>query len=526
MPMPALPPSAPKTVPAPNPVRFQAVHSFRHLLMVALFALLCGLMYGNVTDGPFQFDDEPNITRCPPVQMETLSWDGLVRAAKQSQAPNRILVSCSFALQHWAAQFLPRLVDDKPSRPDLLAWQFRMFNYVVHVLAGFAVYLLFLRLLQLPRVERHLARHAWPLAALAALVWFCSPVQTQAVTYIVQRAVSMAALFYALGLVCYLEARAAVGISWRRQQAFLGLGGVACLCSVFSKEIGVTFPLAVILIEYLLIWEPRRSPRFVGVIVGTCVLLAVVGPLWFFGRPADMNDRGETETGVSVKRAVRRIRTEILGNLLSDRIASQKVRLTPRQRLLTQTRVVAMFQSLLVFPAPWRLNLDYDFLESTDFFVAGEYETLDAVLPLLLVIGLAGVCLALPGPRRVRILWLLVLVLAGLEWVCGEAGCESPVALSRVWLRPWPIPALAWHALLRGFAALYSYRRPLLAFGIVFFYIGNLVESTVIMLELVHEHRMYLPSIGFYLALVLLAYEAFFPAREEDLGPRPLPALV
>jgi tetratricopeptide (TPR) repeat protein len=44
-------------------------------------------------------------------------------------------------------------------------------------------------------------------------------------------------------------------------------------------------------------------------------------------------------------------------------------------------------------------------------------------------------------------------------------------------------------------------RAPLVAFGILFFLAGHSMESTVIPLELVHEHRNYLPGYGLLLAL-------------------------
>lgn len=44
-------------------------------------------------------------------------------------------------------------------------------------------------------------------------------------------------------------------------------------------------------------------------------------------------------------------------------------------------------------------------------------------------------------------------------------------------------------------------RQPLVAFGIAFFLCGHVMESTILPLELVHEHRNYLPSYGLLLAL-------------------------
>ena len=49
--------------------------------------------------------------------------------------------------------------------------------------------------------------HAGPVALLAGLIFVSHPVQTQAVTYIVQRAASMAALFYLASLCFYVRSR-------------------------------------------------------------------------------------------------------------------------------------------------------------------------------------------------------------------------------------------------------------------------------------------------------------------------------
>ncbi len=517
--------------PAPPPpvsrtgVRLARFHGVRHALVLGGLILLCGLLYGHVTDAPFHFDDEPNITKCPAVQMHTLSWRNLKKAAVQSKAPNRILVSVSFALQHWAAQFLPRLVDKEASKPALLAWQFRMVNFLMQIGAGFAVYLLLLHLLQLPRVEGYAARHAWPLAVLGTLVWFCSPVQVQSVTYIVQRAACMATGFYALGLVCYLRARAASTTG--RQMLFVGLALLACACSVFSKEIGATFPIAAVLIELLLIREPRRSVVASFGILALSGLLALGGAIWFYGRTEERLPSGRTVTRLGLEEAVAGLRRDLFDRILADEVVSRKIKLTPRQRLLTETRVIALYQSLLVLPVPWRLNLDYDFLESRELFLPSEMDALSEVAPLLIVLGIPVLLLLVPPHLRAR--WFLVGLAAACVFTVGRHLLGGPdvrtdfLALDGVWRRPWPVPALTWHAIVLGFAALYSYRRPLLAFGLAFFYLGMVIESTVISLEVVYEHRLYLPSIGFYLALVLLTLEAFEPPREEDLGPRPFP---
>lgn len=79
---------------------------------------------------------------------------------------------------------------------------------------------------------------------------------------------------------------------------------------------------------------------------------------------------------------------------------------------------------------------------------------------------------------------------------------HDDIALSRSLTDPWStLPAIM---LLLGsivFAIASRKRWPLASFGILFFLAGHLLESTLIPLELAHEHRNYLPSLGIILAL-------------------------
>lgn len=99
-----------------------------------------------------------------------------------------------------------------------------------------------------------------------------------------------------------------------------------------------------------------------------------------------------------------------------------------------------------------------------------------------------------------RVLWfyLGLLVFPRLE-AFGLYHDDMPISASL--LSPWTtLPAwlglislawLAWRA---------RRRAPLLAFGIAWFLVGHSLESTVLPLEIAHEHRNYLPSVG--LALI------------------------
>lgn len=62
----------------------------------------------------------------------------------------------------------------------------------------------------------------------------------------------------------------------------------------------------------------------------------------------------------------------------------------------------------------------------------------------------------------------------------------------------------------------YRNKMPLAAFGIFFFFLNLLIESTIIPLELVFEHRLYLPSLGFFIAAVALLDRATKLAATAD----------
>lgn len=72
--------------------------------------------------------------------------------------------------------------------------------------------------------------------------------------------------------------------------------------------------------------------------------------------------------------------------------------------------------------------------------------------------------------------------------------------LSTSLLHPWTtLPALLGIIALLVFAVLQRRKTPLLSFALLFFFVNHLVESTIIPLELIFEHRNYLPSFFLFL---------------------------
>lgn len=98
---------------------------------------------------------------------------------------------------------------------------------------------------------------------------------------------------------------------------------------------------------------------------------------------------------------------------------------------------------------------------------------------------------------------------------------HDDLPLSTGWLTPWttlPAALAILAALAATVAGLFS-RHRLLALGPALFFAGHLLESTVVPLELVFEHRNHFPALGVMLVLGLLAARLPRPALA-------LPALV
>lgn len=97
-------------------------------------------------------------------------------------------------------------------------------------------------------------------------------------------------------------------------------------------------------------------------------------------------------------------------------------------------------------------------------------------------------------------------------------------AVSRGWFSPsTTLPAVAFVGALLAGAVVLRRRAPVLAFGLLWFFAGHVLESTFLPLELYYEHRNYLPALG------LLFAGAFYAGRLlARLGTSPLgqPAIV
>ena len=188
--------------------------------------------YGNTMRYPFVFDDVLDIAQNPAIRHLWPPSDLFItHSGEDAGLHSRPVVRLSFAVNYAQGGTASTLI-------------FHLTNLGVHILAALTFFGIVRRTLRLPGLQPRFGAAAMPLALAAALLWSLHPLQTNAVTYLVQRYESMMGLFYLLAV--YGVVRSA-GSAHPRLWA-----SVTVLCALLSmgcKEVGVSIPLIVLLYD-------------------------------------------------------------------------------------------------------------------------------------------------------------------------------------------------------------------------------------------------------------------------------------
>jgi Flp pilus assembly protein TadD len=197
---------------------------------------------------------DPSIRKLWPV------WDVLTAQHEPgSTIDGRPLVALSLAVSHATG-----------GRPV----HYHVFNLCVHLAAAMVLYGLIRRTLLLPGVPPSLGQRAAPIALASAVLWGVHPLTTAAVTYIIQRAESLAALCYLLTLYGLL--RCATG---RRPAVWSVAAVTACFLGANTKEIIVSAPIVCLLYDRAFlaggfVAALRKRWRLYAALAGTWAMLA------------------------------------------------------------------------------------------------------------------------------------------------------------------------------------------------------------------------------------------------------------
>lgn len=344
----------------------------------ALILAVVVLLYGHTLHAPFYLDDAAALT-------ENYRLRDLAATLSQvfsQRGLSNLTFALNFRLTGWALAPL------------------HLTNIALHAGCGLLVWLLLRRLV---------AGRVVPL--LGALFFIVHPLQTQAVTYLVQRSAVLGAFFFLLAFLLYLRAREVLAAGHTRSSSqylrpYLGAllaGG----CALLAKENTATLPLALLVFDAFYPLPGVRSRR-----------QSLFDTLPFFVAPFLLASR---------------MLPDILRSGQTTLVLATSTNNDPLHYLVTQLSVIWVYLRLLILPYGQALEHDYP--------LASELLT-----------------------------WQNSLAVCGLLLVAWST---------------WRI----------------RQRRPLLAFGVAWFFLALAVESSIIPLDPLFEHRLYLPMFGLVLVL-------------------------
>lgn len=405
----------------------------RPAVSMLLISLLGFLIYSNTYKVPFVFDDLLLIVNNDSIRNFHDLMDGWTYT--------RFTGVISFAINY------------RINGMNVMGYH--LFNLAIHVMNAIMVFWLAALTLKAPFFKRSkiaslVSGKAVPLIALfTALFFIVHPVQTQAVTYTVQRFASLSTFFYLLALLLYVkwrslpsEARDETGSAHEDESgskrtlariSLYALSLVSVVLAMNTKEIAFTLPLVLVLWEFS--FQSGKIRRRILYLLPYLATLFLIPVRLLLSNNALFSGAGDTPVPSMI------------------------------DYLFTQFRVIVTYLRLLLLPI--NQNLDYDYPVYNSFTNTNVWLS----FIFLAMIFSAGIYLFIRSRK---------------------GGSAAPLRLA--------------------------------AFGIFWFFITISVESSFISIaDVIFEHRLYLPSIGFFLtAVTLLVMAAAYlkdrvPALEKGI---------
>ncbi len=413
---------------------------FKRPFAAILLILLAGIIvYANTFQVPFVFDDEISITKNSVIR----NLDNFYANNEGYEfLPNRYVAYLTFALNYHF--------------DGLNVSGYHAVNLFIHLIAALLVYALLRLTFRTPYFQEQgedsrggtqgSTCHAF-IPLFAALLFVVHPIQTQAVTYIVQRITSLATMFYLLSVVLYVQARLSIeearagrqesektySAALTRGRIKFGLliaGSVlAAILAMKTKEISFTLPFAILLYEVCFFRGPwKRRLLYLLPLLATLPIV----PMTILGIGGSTGDiLADTGGKLQVGRGISRL-----------------------DYLFTQFSVIVTYLRLLILPV--KQNLDYDHPVYTTFFTP---------------------------PVFLSFLLLAAIFASALYFFFVTRHRSSST-------RKAADPALR-----------------LVVFGIFWFFLTLAVESSLIPIrDVIMEHRLYLPGFGAAVVFATIFY--------------------
>ena len=208
----------------------------KNFLTVILICLSVYAAYLNTLPNPFIFDDRHTITENKYIKhLETIPklFTDKVTSLPIAKGMWRPLLMLSFAFNYFISGLSPH--------------SYHLINILLHFLNAVLLYLLLEKFLKELSLCRRLG---------LTLIFCLHPINTEAVTYISSRSVTMCAFFILSGFYCYVR--------WRhdRRTRFFLLSLASYILALMTKEIALILPMLIITYEFIYnknFWKERRE---------------------------------------------------------------------------------------------------------------------------------------------------------------------------------------------------------------------------------------------------------------------------
>ncbi|MDQ6807986.1 MAG: tetratricopeptide repeat protein [Verrucomicrobiota bacterium] len=233
----------------------------RRLVFYLVLPAMAVCAFGNSLAGRFVFDDIEHIIENPYIRSMSPPWGPLFHTSRPA-------VQWSLALNYEISGLAP--------------WSYHVLNGLIH-LAAACVMLGVLRRIFALQQNREIAAAADGLALASAVLWLVHPLQTESVTYVIQRGESLMGLFCLLTLYAFIRS-----LESKRVVPWQSCSVLCCILGLTTKPIMAIAPLLVLIYDRTFVahsfraaWQARW--RYYLALFATLALL----PLILAGKTAE-----------------------------------------------------------------------------------------------------------------------------------------------------------------------------------------------------------------------------------------------
>ncbi len=372
-------------------------HTYYKYLGILILFVIGGIIYSNTINSPFVFDDNVWITN----NSNIIQFENYIHHPLKYFIRARSIANFSFSINYYFGKLNPK--------------NYHITNIIIHILNTTLIWIFVVLTLQTPKLKnKYKQNERYLLGFLVSLIFISHPIQTQAVTYIIQRLASLATTFYLLTMITISYLLINKNLQLTKKIFLILLSSIFLIIGLFTKEITVTIPISIIL--YYLIFFKFRPNKF-NLIYGGGIIATII---------------------IIISKII--LRSYSLKFIFANKISNTNELITPYTYFFTQLRVIPKYIQLLFIPI--NQNLDYYFPLSTSW-------------------------------RNISVIGGFLLIILTII-----------IAIKQIKIRP------------------------LLSFGILFFFISLSITSSIFPIEdVIFEHRLYLPMIGFSLVLIDIIWE-------------------